>query len=824
MAEPPPPTESFVPLLEESAEDLYEGAPCGYLSVLPDGTVARVNQTLLDWTGYQRADLLGRRVQSFYTIGSRIFHETHLGPLLHMQGEVRGVAIEFRRADGSRLDTLVNAVLRQNPGTGSSVLRMTVFDATDRRSYERELLDERRRAERNAARIRVLQDMVARCASIDRAVDIVAPIVAAGTAAFEASTTVVRLLDPEESVLTVAGPGAPATASILLADPVAEAHAVRVGDVVVPEPTPADVRAVTPLVVDDRVLGTVSFGFPPGRRIAADEVELMRTVGRQAGQALERVRLHEETARRAWQSAFLARLSRDLDEAVGSADRARRLVNLLVPELAEYAQVEMVREEQTGWLSASVPDARGATDSADEVIACGLRGTWPTREEVVATVRAAARSGQVATVPAAPHGRRGLVLPLRARSAAIGTLLLVGEAAERSRVDQDFLLDLADRAGLALDNARLAEQDREIARTLQRSLLVTERPTDSRFHVATVYRPAVETLEVGGDWYDAFTTSTGSVGVVVGDVVGRGIRAASAMGQLRSAVRALAKAQCSPATVLKHMDDFVATLEVGQMTTLAYAELALDTGMLRYACAGHPPPLLLPPDAAPRFLWEGRSGPLGTHTASRARREAELTVPRGSRLLLYTDGLVERRGERIDQGLDRLADAVEVHRKSPLAALAEQLSDAMLDSEGGHDDTCLLALAFAGAPLFRAAVPARMSRLRPLRAELHEWLAGHQVPESERYGIVLACSEAVANAIEHGYQGDPSAVVSVTVTIDGGFLDLRVSDTGRWRAPMASADRGRGMALMGRVMDDLVVDRGAGTNVLMRRELRGTGR
>ncbi|WP_207916756.1 SpoIIE family protein phosphatase [Micromonospora sp. KC723] len=815
MVDPLQPAETFVPLLEESAEDLYERAPCGYLSVLPDGTVARVNQTFLDWTGYRRADLVGHRVQDFYTIGGRIFHETHLGPLLHMQGEVRGVALEFRRADGSRLDILVNVVLRRNQGTDSRVLRMTVFDATDRRSYERELLGERRRAERNEDRIRVLQEMVARCASIDRAEDIVAPIVAAGAEAFEATRTVVWLLHPREPVLTVAGSTEPATPPVGLDDAGPEARAVHTAEVV-----GADGRVVTPLVADGRVLGTVSFYFPAGRQVAVDEVELMRTVGRQAGQALERVRLHEETARRAWQSAFLARVGRDLDEAVGPADRARRLVAVLVPEIAEYAQVDLALGEVAGVATTSSPPSATGTAFADDVIARGPGEHWEIRDRVRETVRAGTADTPLPL--AGPDGRQGLLLPLRARNTVIGTLLLAGAPATHGPFQQDFLLDLADRAGLALDNARLAEQDREVARILQRSLLVSERPTDPRFHVATVYRPAVDTLEVGGDWYDAFATSADSVGVVVGDVVGRGIRAASAMGQLRSAVRALAKARCGPAAVLRHMDDFVATLEAGQMTTLAYAELALDTGLLRYACAGHPPPLLLSPDTTPRYLWDGRSGPLGTHTASRTRREAELTLPRGSRLLLYTDGLVERRGERIDQGLDRLAEALDARRKTPIGSLTQEISDGMLAGEGGHDDTCLLALAFDGAPQFHADVPARMSRLSPLRAELDGWLAARQVPEPERYGIVLACSEAMANAIEHGYQGDPSGIVSVTATIDGGILDLRVSDTGRWRAPRATAHRGRGLALMGRLMDDLVIDRGVGTNVLMRRQVRGT--
>jgi serine/threonine-protein kinase RsbW len=806
--------------LIESAEELYENAPCGYLSVLPDGVVARVNQTFLDWTGHRREDVLGRRVQELYGVGSRLFHETHLRPLLHMQGEVREMAMEFRRADGTRLDTLVNAVLRGSPASSSSVLLMTVFDATDRRSYERELLAERRRAERMTVRLRALQEMVVRCAAIERAGELVEPIIAAGSAAFGAATTTVWLLDADGSVLTEAGASSADAPVIALDSPAAPALAARTGELAGPPPGEAADQVTTPLLADDQVLGVVSFGFAAARQFDADEIELMRTLGRQAGQALERARLYEEITRRAWQSAFLARLGRDLDEPVGAAERARRLVSLVVPTLAEYAQVDLAHDERAGWLAGAAPLA-----STDPAAGSGAAKPWPLTDLVRDTIRQVQGSGQARPVPlAAPDGRPAVGLPLRARGEVVGTLLLAGEPGLPDRVGPDFLLDIADRAGLALDNARLAERDREVALTLQRSLLAGDQPIDSRFHVATVYRPAIRTLEVGGDWYDAFITASGSVGVVVGDVVGRGVQAASAMGQLRSAVRALAKAQRSPAAVLEHMDDFVATLRAGQMTTLAYAELALDTGRLRYACAGHPPPLLLSPDAATSYLWEGRSGPLGTRAGNRRRREAEVDLAHGSRLLLYTDGLVERRGERIDQGLSRLEEALADRWETPLAVLAEQVSDTMLTGDGGHDDMCLLALAFDGAPRFASDVPAEMESLRPLRADLDRWLATYDIPERERYCVVLACSEAVANAIEHGYRHNPAQRVRVSATIDGDTVELRVDDSGRWQAPQASIDRGRGLALMGRLMDDLVVDRGEGTSVLMRRTVRGTAR
>jgi sigma-B regulation protein RsbU (phosphoserine phosphatase) len=144
-------------LLEESAEDLYENAPCGYLSTLPGGLIVKVNGTFLAWTGYGRDELIGhRRFQDLLTAGGRIFHETHYAPLLHMQGSVREIAVDVVRADGTRLPALVNSVLRRDEAGEPAMVRTTVFNATDRREYERELLRARRAAEESGARAREL--------------------------------------------------------------------------------------------------------------------------------------------------------------------------------------------------------------------------------------------------------------------------------------------------------------------------------------------------------------------------------------------------------------------------------------------------------------------------------------------------------------------------------------------------------------------------------------------------------------------------------------------------------------------------------------------
>ncbi len=144
-------------VLEESAEDLYEDAPCGYLSALPDGTIARVNRTFLSWTGYRLEDLVGhRRFQDLLAPGDRIYHETHYAPLLRMQGEVRGIAVEIVRHDGGRIPALINSVVKRDDSGRPVVVRTTIFDATDRRTYERELLRAKEQAEASEARARLL--------------------------------------------------------------------------------------------------------------------------------------------------------------------------------------------------------------------------------------------------------------------------------------------------------------------------------------------------------------------------------------------------------------------------------------------------------------------------------------------------------------------------------------------------------------------------------------------------------------------------------------------------------------------------------------------
>jgi serine/threonine-protein kinase RsbW len=341
-------------------------------------------------------------------------------------------------------------------------------------------------------------------------------------------------------------------------------------------------------------------------------------------------------------------------------------------------------------------------------------------------------------------------------------------------------------------------------------------PVDSRFAVETYYQPAAHDLEVGGDWFDAFMITDDKLAIVVGDVVGRGIDAATTMGQLRSAVRALASAEAGPAKLLNRLDRFVERVESARMATVAYAEVRLSTDEMTYACAGHLPPLLYEPASSPRYLMDGRSAPLGSRAGRRDRVEETVRLSSGSRLLLYTDGLIERRNRPIDRGFEVLAREWGRRRDAPMPGLTAALADTLVGQE--HlDDVCLLCLTFGVEERFERQIGADPMQIALLRKDLRAWLTVHEVDGDSAHNVLLACSEAVANAIEHGYRDDPFGQVEVTATVSAEAVEIQVADRGDWRPASTDVARGRGLHLIRQVMDHVAFDRSAGTTVTMRR-------
>jgi serine/threonine-protein kinase RsbW len=490
--------------------------------------------------------------------------------------------------------------------------------------------------------------------------------------------------------------------------------------------------------------------------------------------------------------ALLADVGRGLDEVRTLAERAQRLAELLVPEAADGAWVDLAEER------AEEPDVTAVRDSA--VI-----------EPLLAARRRITLSGRPAV-----HGDVA-VLPLRTRDRMLGVLGMVGVRAQLAD-DPAFLADLAARAATALENARLYDHERSVAHALQHSLLAADLPEDPRLVLAPRYRSGVASLEVGGDWYDAFALSESRIGICVGDVVARGLEAATTMGQLRSALRALAAAELGPAGVLQRLDAFAEQVPRGRMATVAYAELDLDDGALRYACGGHPPPVIVDPEGNARLLEDGRSAPLGAATGERP--EALVRLRPGTRLVFYTDGLVDRRGRSLERGLARLVEEAAHSRTAPPSRLAEALLESLLEPTP-QDDVCLLVVGFGAGPRFDRELGAQPEELAPLRDDLRAWLTGNAVLGHDRDALVFACSEAVTNAIEHAYRDVAAGLVWVSATMGSDGVLLRVTDHGSWRPPGEVEDRGRGLLLLDRLMDDLEVDHAAGTTVTMRKHVKG---
>lgn len=628
-------------LLADRPEDLYENAPCGYLATREDGTLLRVNRTFERLTGLRREDLVGKvRFQDLLAAGDRIYMETHFRPLLQMQESVREIALELRCSDGRLLPVLVNATLQRGEGGGPAVVRTTLFDASDRRAYERELLEARRRAER-LQRHNALQA--------------------------EAS----RVLDAPRTVAARAG-------------------------------------AITELLAKEMAGGAV-------------------------------LRLRDEDEPSAW---------------AGRADD---------------------------------PALLGALDVA-------LR-----------TERAHAPDGAAAAVPLHVHGQ------------CLGALAVTprGPGSTLSSEDLSLLEAVGARTAVAIDNALLYERERAVALTLQRSMLPTDAPSDPRCEVGTHYAAAVDSLEIGGDFFDAFSIDDDSIAIAVGDVVGKGLRAAATMGQLRSAYRSLALSGYGPRETLEHLDAFVDHTEHARGATVAVAVVDLAGGTATIACAGHPPPVLHRPGEAPGLVWDGRSAPLGAYFHNGERHETTVPLTRGSRVLLYTDGLVERRDQLIDRGIDRLVEAFGRLVDEPVATIGETLTEELIPEGHAADDVCSLTFLLSGPPGFRSLLSADLSQLAALRQDLREWLDTCGVTADHGDAVVLACSEAAANAIEHGLGIDGSGTVRVEAAVSEEAIEIRVRDDGTWREPRQPSERGRGLTIVGSLMDDLQISRDDGTEVRM---------
>jgi anti-sigma regulatory factor (Ser/Thr protein kinase) len=382
----------------------------------------------------------------------------------------------------------------------------------------------------------------------------------------------------------------------------------------------------------------------------------------------------------------------------------------------------------------------------------------------------------------------------------------------------DLAEELARRAGVAVEHARLYASQRNVAETLQHSLLPESLPVVPGVEAAARYSPGGPGVEVGGDWYDVLSFNDGTLGIVMGDVVGRGVPAASLMGQIRNALRAYALEDRDPAQVLRRLNRIVVDLgPPNSMATLIYGTFDLDSCTLTVANAGHPPPLITGGGTPSRFLEGGLGPPLGAVPEAYYSTVSTALTP-GSTLVMYTDGLVEDRLTPLDVGFATMRRVVD-GGPAGLEALCDHIMTEALAGRPGGDDSALLALRVAPVQQqVRLTLPRQPDVIRALRTTLRRQLRNVGASEQEEFEILVAAGEACANAIQHAGPRSPTFDVDSFV---GDEVHIVVRDRGHWREQRPS-DGGRGLLIMEQFMDrvDVRCD-GGGTEVSLHRSLAG---
>jgi PAS domain S-box-containing protein len=390
-----------------------------------------------------------------------------------------------------------------------------------------------------------------------------------------------------------------------------------------------------------------------------------------------------------------------------------------------------------------------------------------------------------------------------------GTMVLWVELSHRrpfTEQDQTLLALLAGHLAQGLRRVHQIDQQRETALALQRAILG---PAQLPAGFAVRYEPATRPLRVGGDWYDTIPLPDGRIGIVVGDCVGHGLQAATVMGQLRSACRALLLQNVSPAQTLAALDRFAALLPGASCATVFCGVLDPAVGHLRYSAAGHPPPIVALAEGTTHLLDQGRSRPLAIRP-DQPRDEATYDMPPRSTLLLYTDGLVERRRQPLTTGIGQATDAVRVGRRTPIEDLATEVMERLAPA-GGYDDDVALLLYRQPGPL-ELEFPAESGRLAPVRSALRGWLDRCGVDPDIVQNVLVAAGEACANAIEHGHRDLAGGLIKLRAAVTADALRLSIVDSGRWRLPQPDDNphRGRGIMLMRAFMSEVTITTGTG--------------
>ncbi len=539
-----------------------------------------------------------------------------------------------------------------------------------------------------------------------------------------------------------------------------------------------------------------------------------------------------ERAKARDQLRFLADAGRLLSLSLDPASILERVANLVVPRYADWCSIDIVGEQESDLQTAVVrhrdPEKlevlrqlRGYPRDVDE-----SRGTLKVLRtgkselyEVISDelLRQSARDTRFLDLLQGIQLRSVMIVPLRARDSILGVMTLAQAESGRNFSEDDVRFGeiLAARAALAYDNARSYAKEQRVADTFQRASLPRSLPRVPGVRLRATYVPGATESEIGGDWYDAFSLPDGKLAISIGDVAGKGLRAAVSMASARQALRSAAFESSAPGQVLSRVNRLL-TYEGGGMVTALFGVLDPLTMNFSFASAGHPPPLLARSDGkVETLLCKGL--PLGLFS-DHAYDEVAVKLDNGSLLVLYTDGLIEfnrdlGEGERILR--EAVAGELAVQSPDPSATITRRV---ILGAP--QDDVAVLTVSVSATPLetLDLVVASQPANARVIRQSLRRFAAGVGLDELRTTSFLVACGEAISNVIEHAY-GIAEGPLLLRAFREEEDIIVNVKDRGRWRAPRPEG-RGRGLPLMNALMDKVEVERDqTGTTVSLRMSL-----
>lgn len=486
---------------------------------------------------------------------------------------------------------------------------------------------------------------------------------------------------------------------LLGADAVAHDYPVLAGD----EDRSVVCMPLTPC--GSEPFGALGFRFDgPGSQPGSFELQLLEVVADACTQALSRIDAQQLGAERARRLQFLSDASIVLASSLDHRETLTTVARLAVPEFADRCTVEMLEKGRLRTLAV----AHVGPGTAIEVGTAAEVGTATevgrrrerlhddpdvqSRSLEVARTGVSARLEQVRSVAPDPDDagiRCDLIVPLTARGRVFGVMTFAASGTRRAYGPEEmtFAEDLARRAALAIDNADLFSQTQHAAQVLQRALSPQRLPNVAGWEMAAVHRPSGRT-DVGGDFYDVIPLPGRKMAVVIGDVMGRGVDAAGASSRLRSAVRAYVADDPDPSRIGTSLDRLMELDPATPLVTMAYLLFDPAADMVDVLIAGHLPPFVVAADGAQRILCSGGSPPFGVRAVTRTSQRVPCRV--GDLVLLYTDGLAERRDEDIDVSLARLGARIAEIAIDDVQVWLTTLADAMAGAGAGSDDDVAL--------------------------------------------------------------------------------------------------------------------------------------